>query len=52
MKKQFVNPELEIVKLNDSDIIATSGGTGGSTGGGAWGARELEDFEIIDGDFE
>ena len=52
VRKEFVRPELEIVKLKDVDILTSSGGTGGSTGGGAWGARELDDFEIIDGDFE
>lgn len=52
VRKEFVRPELEIVKLESNDIIATSGGTGGSTGGGAWGARALEDFDVIDGDFE
>lgn len=50
MKKQFANPELEIVKLNNADIIATSDGdgTGGTTGGGAWGARLSDDFEEFD----
>lgn len=28
MKKQFVNPELKVVVLNNVDIIATSGDTG------------------------
>lgn len=36
MKKKFVHPEMKIVKLNSVEIIAQSG-TGGHTGGGAWG---------------
>lgn len=42
--KIYAEPAVEIVKLDMNDIIATSG-TGGSTGGGAWGSavRDLED---------
>lgn len=51
VRKEFVRPDLNVVRLDSNDIIATSG-TGGSTGGGAWGARKLEDFDLIDGDFD
>lgn len=54
VRKEFVRPELEIVKLKDVDILTSSGGTGGSTEGGGWGARSFEDIEDADflGDFE
>lgn len=48
VRKEFVRPELEIVKLKDVDILTSSGGTGGSTGGGAWGSRESGDFEYFE----
>lgn len=54
VRKNYARPEIEVVKLNQNDLIATSGGTGGSTEGGGWGARSLEDIEDADflGDFE
>lgn len=49
VRKEFVRPEFDIVKLESNDIIATSGGTGGSTNGGGWGhARQLDDFDDFD----
>lgn len=47
MKKVFIEPKMAIVEINSSDIIATSG-TGGSTSGGAWGARARDDEEDFD----
>lgn len=47
MKKVFIKPEMAIVEINSADIIATS--TGGTTGGGAWGARLSDDFEEFNG---
>lgn len=48
MKKVYIEPKMAIVKINSEDIIATSGGTGGSTSGGAWGARARNDEEDFD----
>lgn len=48
MKKVFLEPKLAIIKINSADIIATSKSTGGSTSGGAWGARRRDDL----GDFD
>lgn len=48
VRKDFIRPEFKVVVIDSADIIATSG-TGGSTGGGAWGsARQLNDFDDID----
>lgn len=30
MKKVFIEPKMAIVEINSADIIATSGGTGGT----------------------
>lgn len=52
MKKTYTQPLVEITIFNLANIIATSG-TGGSTSGGAWGARKNtdNDFDFID-DFD
>lgn len=46
MKKFFIKPKMAIKEIDLADIIATS--TGGTTGGGAWGARLDDDFEEFD----
>ncbi len=45
MKKTYIEPTMAIVEINSADIIATSGGTGGSTSGGGWGAPGRDDEE-------
>ncbi len=45
MKKQYINPEMEVIKVESPQILAGSPGLGGEFGGGSVLGREFDDFE-------
>lgn len=46
MKKQYINPTMEVVNLKmESCLMAGSPGLGGEYGGGGILAREVDDWE-------
>ena len=48
MKKTYINPEMEIVKIETQQLIATSGpGVGGQYGGGTPEGRLMDDFDDL-----
>ncbi|MBQ9676860.1 MAG: hypothetical protein IJV44_01835 [Prevotella sp.] len=54
MKKTYINPEMEVIKINAPQIMAGSPGFGGEFGGGTPESREFEDLEdfqnLLNGD--